>query len=90
MKVRKNHDIALRKELEHDWNNVNQHITLIDKLASNQVIDSEVPVISFPSEVKESAKQDLEWICVVLANALETWLKIPTLLETLSNAFNNT
>ena len=63
MKVRKNHDIALRKELEHDWNNVNQHITLIDKLASNQVIDSEVPVISFPSEVKESAKQDLEWMC---------------------------
>ena len=68
---------------------MNQSIPLIDELASNQVIVSEVSVINVTSEAEENLKPDLEGICAELVDALEIKLMTPPLSETKFNAFNN-
>ena len=49
MKVKSNHDKKLQKELQHDWENIHEAITLIDNHAE-QVVVEEIPILDFTEE----------------------------------------
>ena len=88
MKVKSNHDKKLQKELQHDWENIHEAITLIDNHAA-QVVVEEIPILDFTEDTEESVKRSLEEECTLLEDALNTRLKTPPLFEALSKAFND-